>query len=124
MVNTIKKRIVVRTDESIRKSEEESIEILNKAIPKEAGMIETFFDQALGEILIFVEKPSLLVNTGEDFDSIDLVEKTGWKIRVEKLLKKCLPLEVSIKFSIIQQINEFIFTKKLERRFSDQNSMK
>src|SRR5436309_3761016 len=59
MVNTIKKRIVVRTDESIRKSEEESIEILNKAIPKEAGMIETFFDQALGEILIFVEKPSL-----------------------------------------------------------------
>ena len=54
MVNTIKKRIVVRTDESIRKSEEESIEILSRAIPKEVGMIETFFYQALGEILIFV----------------------------------------------------------------------
>src|SRR5919205_4411492 len=84
MVNTIKKRIVVRTDESIRKSEEESIEILNKTIPKEVGLIETFFDQALGEILIFVEKPSLLVHTAEDFDSVDLVEKTGWKIRVRK----------------------------------------
>src|SRR6187200_3630504 len=42
MVNTIKKRIVVRTDESIRKSEEESVEILNKTIPKEVGLIETF----------------------------------------------------------------------------------
>src|SRR5919205_1517535 len=49
MVNTIKKRIVVRTDESIRKSEEESIEILNKIIPKELGITETFFDPALGE---------------------------------------------------------------------------
>src|SRR5919202_2649668 len=68
MVNTIKKRIVIRTDESIRRSEEESIEILNKPIPKEVGLIETFFDQALGEILIFVEKPSLLAYTTEDFD--------------------------------------------------------
>jgi len=123
MVNTIKKRIVVRTDESIRKSEEESIEILNKAIPKEAGMIETFFDQALGEILIFVEKPSLLVNTGEDFDSIDLVEKTGWKIRFRKA-----PQEMSTVRSINQtlyntankrihfykEVGEKIFRSKLD----------
>jgi len=106
MVNTIKKRIVVRTDESIRKSEEESIEILNKAIPKEAGMIETFFDQALGEILIFVEKPSLLVHTGEDFDSIDLVEKTGWKIRVRKA-----PQEMST----VRSINQILYNTANKR---------
>src|ERR671929_746386 len=69
MVNTIKKRIVVRTDESIRKSEEECIEILNKAIPKEVGIIEIFFDHALGEVEIFVEKPSLIANAGGDYTS-------------------------------------------------------
>jgi uncharacterized protein len=106
MVNTIKKRIVVRTDESIRKSEEESIEILNKAIPKEVGMIETFFDQALGEILIFVEKPSLLVLTGEDFDSIDLVEKTGWKIRVRKAHQE---------MSTIRSINQILYNTANKR---------
>jgi uncharacterized protein len=106
MVNTIKKRIVVRTDESIRKSEEESIEILNKAIPKEADMIETFFDQALGEILIFVEKPSLLGHTGEDFDSIDLVEKTGWKIRVRKA-----PQEMST----VRSINQILYNTANKR---------
>ena len=106
MVSTIKKRIVVRTDESIRKSEEESIEILNKAIPKEAGMIETFFDQALGEILIFVEKPSLLVNTGEDFDSIDLVKKTGWKIRVRK---------ASQEMSTVRSINQILYNTANKR---------
>lgn len=106
MVNTIKKRIVVRTDESIRKSEEESIEILSRAIPKEVGMIETFFDQALGEILIFVEKPSLLVHTGEDFDSIDLVEKTGWKIRVRKAHQE---------MSTIRSINQILYNTANKR---------
>src|SRR5919199_5891083 len=82
MVNTIKKRIVVRTDESIRKPEEECIEILNKVIPKEVGIVEVFFDQALGEVGIFVEKPSLLANVGEDYASVDLVEKIGWQIKI------------------------------------------
>ena len=40
IVNTIKKRIIVRTDESIRKSEEEAIQILHKSIPKEIKIIE------------------------------------------------------------------------------------
>ena len=106
MVNTIKKRIVVRTDESIRKSEEESIEILNKTIPKEVGLIETFFDHALGEILIFVEKPSLLAHTTEDFDSVDLVEKTGWKVRVRKA-----PQEMSI----IRNINKILYSTTNKR---------
>ena len=71
MVNAIKKRIVIRTDESIRKSEEESIRILDKVIPKEIGITDTFFDQALGEAVIFVEKPSLLTNISEDFENVD-----------------------------------------------------
>src|SRR5438093_6217124 len=44
MVNTIKKRIVVRTDESIRKPQAESADIIAKTIPQEAGTAGTFFD--------------------------------------------------------------------------------
>jgi len=38
LVNVIKKRIVVRTDETIRKSEEDARKILNEVVPKETKM--------------------------------------------------------------------------------------
>ena len=106
MVNTIKKRIVVRTDESIRKSEEECIEILNKAIPKEVGIIEIFFDHALGEVEIFVEKPSLIANAGGDYASADLVGKIGWQIRIRQATQS---------MSIIRHINKILHDKTNER---------
>ena len=84
MVNTIKKRIVVRTDESIRKPEEESIRIIQETIPKEIGVIGTFFDQVLGEAVLFVKKPWMLAQVGDEFDSVELADKTGWKVQVRK----------------------------------------
>ena len=106
MVNTIKKRIVVRTDESIRKSEEECIEILNKSIPNQVGIIEIFFDHALGEVEIFVEKPSLIANVGGDYASADLVGKIGWQIRIRKAPQS---------MSIIRHINKILQDKTNER---------
>lgn len=84
MVNTIKKRIVIRSDESIRNSEEEAEKILRKAIPKKFGIAEIFFDPALGEATIFIRKPVPNFHFDDDFDNIDLVEKTGWKTRIRK----------------------------------------
>ena len=84
MVSTIKKRIVIRTDESIRKSEQESAHIILQTIPKEIGMTEIFFDVVLGEAVLFVKKPWMLAQVGEDFDNIELAVKTGWKVRVRK----------------------------------------
>src|ERR687885_79096 len=106
MVNTIKKRIVVRTDESIRKSEEECIEILNKSIPNQVGIIEIFFDHALGEVEIFVEKPSLIANVGGEYASADLVGKIGWQIRIRKATQS---------MSIIRHINKILHDKTNER---------
>ena len=106
MVNTIKKRIVVRTDESIRKSEEECIEILNKSIPNQVGIIEIFFDHALGEVEIFVEKPSLIANVGGDYAGADLVGKIGWQIRIRKAPQS---------MSIIRHINKILQDKTNER---------
>ncbi|HKC78760.1 MAG TPA: beta-CASP ribonuclease aCPSF1, partial [Nitrosopumilaceae archaeon] len=59
MVNVIKKRIVVRTEESIRKSEEEARQILAQSMPKDADLHGTFFDTAIGEVTLEVKRPWL-----------------------------------------------------------------
>ena len=48
-VNQIKKRIVIRTDEKIRKIEEDARKIIETALPKEADLQGIFFDTAIGE---------------------------------------------------------------------------
>src|SRR3989338_4995590 len=83
LVNVIKKRIVVRTEESIRKPEEEARQIIAKALPKEADLQGTFFDTTTGEVSIEVKRPWLLHNN-PSFNSPQLTESTGWRIRVRK----------------------------------------
>ena len=84
MVNTIKKRIVIRTDEGIRKPQPESTRIIEEAIPKDVGISGTFFDPVLGEATVFVRKPWMLAQVGDEFDNLELAGKTGWKVRVRK----------------------------------------
>ncbi|HUG96493.1 MAG TPA: beta-CASP ribonuclease aCPSF1, partial [Nitrososphaera sp.] len=92
MVNTIKKRIVIRTDESIRKPEQESAKIISDTIPKDVGVAGVFFDAVLGEAVVFAKKPCMLAQVGEDFDNIELAEKTGWKVRVRKAPQNIVPI--------------------------------
>jgi len=122
IVNTIKKRIVIRIDESIRKSEEEANKILHKFIPPEIRIIETFFDPALGEATVFVGKPSLLYQLGDDFDNIDLIEKTGWKVRIRKAplimdiirsINEILRNTVNERIRFYREVGEKIFRSKL-----------
>ena len=83
MVNLIKKRIVIRTEESIRKSQEEARKLLSELVPKEAELSSTFFDTTTGEVSIEVKRPWLLRN-GEKFNHADVVEKIGWRLRIRK----------------------------------------
>ena len=48
IVNNVKKRVVIRTEKTIRKPEEEAKAIINNAIPSEADVKRMFFDPALG----------------------------------------------------------------------------
>jgi uncharacterized protein len=97
MVNTIKKRIVIRTDESIRKPRDESAKIVSETIPKDVGVAGTFFDQVLGEAVLFAKKPWMVAQVGEDFDNIELAEKTGWKVRIRKAPQNLAPIEALYK---------------------------
>jgi uncharacterized protein len=84
LVNIIKKRIVVRTDESIRKSEEDARKILTECIPKEANFQGAFFDTATGEVSIEAKRPWLLQRDAKEFNHAEITEKIGWKLRIRK----------------------------------------
>ncbi len=122
MVNVIKKRIVVRTEESIRKSEEEARQILTQAMPKEADLRGTFFDTAIGEVTLEVKRPWLLYNT-ETFNMADVVERTGWRLRIRKAtanqsqtiqtINYNLKISSSERSKHLKQVGEEIFRPKL-----------
>ena len=88
LVNVIKKRIVVRTDEKIRKSEEDARKILDSAVPRDAGLEATFFDTATGEVSIEVKRPWLCQRDAAEFNHAEVTENTGWKLRIKKATTK------------------------------------
>jgi KH/beta-lactamase-domain protein len=119
MVNTIKKRIVIRTDESIRHPEDESTRVIAETLPREVGVTGTFFDPVLSEAIVFAKKPWMLARESEDFD---LAEKIGWKVRVRKapkdmtqieMLYKILGETVNQRTKFYREVGDKIFRKKL-----------
>ena len=119
MVNTIKKRIVIRIDESLRLSQDESTNIIGDTVPKESGIAGTFFDAVLGEAVIFARKPWTILREGGD---VDLTEKIGWKVRVRKAPQNMLPIEtlykilgetVSQRTKFYREVGDKIFRPKL-----------
>jgi KH/beta-lactamase-domain protein len=122
MVNTIKKRIVIRTDESIRHPEDESTRVIAETLPREVGVTGTFFDPVLSEAVVFATKPWMLARESEDFD---LAEKIGWKVRVRKapkdmtqieMLYKILGETVNQRTKFYREVGDKIFRKKLSEQ--------
>jgi KH/beta-lactamase-domain protein len=119
MVNTIKKRIVIRIDESLRLSQDESTKVIGDTVPKESGIAGTFFDAVLGEAVIFARKPWTILREGGD---VDLTEKIGWKVRVRKAPQNMLPIEILYKIlgetvsqrtKFYREVGDKIFRPKL-----------
>ncbi len=123
LVGVIKKRIVVRTDESIRKTEEDARKIIEQFVPKDAGLQGTFFDTATGEVSIEAKRPWLLQRNSQEFNHTEVTEKTGWKIRIRKATKiqsstiKAINYNLKIASSDrakqLKQVGEKIFRPKL-----------
>lgn len=122
MVNSIKKRIVIRTDESLRRSQDESREIITESMPRDAGFVDAFFDSALGEVVVFVKKPSTISHSGED---IGLSEKIGWRVKIRKAPQNMLPIEtlysvlsetVGQRTKFYREVGDKIFRSKLTQQ--------
>ena len=107
LVNIIKKRIVIRTDESIRKPEDECRKIIAEHVPKEANLQGTLFDTSTGEVSIEAKRPWLLQRNAKEFNHADLTEKIGWRLRIRK--------STTIPSRTIQTINSTLKQASTER---------
>ena len=126
LVNVIKKRIVVRTDESIRKTEEEAKKILTQSIPNDADLQGTFFDTTTGEVSVEVKRPWLLQKNAKDFNHAEVTEKIGWKLRIRKAttipsstiqtINYNLKVSASERSKQLRQIGDEIFRPKLAQK--------
>ncbi|MET1101520.1 MAG: beta-CASP ribonuclease aCPSF1 [Pyrodictiaceae archaeon] len=81
LAKKLKKRLVIRTDPSIRKSKEETIEIIKSIVPPEAGIKDIAFDDALGEVIVKARKVGLVYGKGKSIYNKLLIE-TGWRLNV------------------------------------------
>jgi KH/beta-lactamase-domain protein len=126
LVNIIKKRIVIRTDESIRKSEEEARKILAECIPKDANFQGAFFDTATGEVSIEAKRPWLLQRDAKEFNHAEITEKIGWKLRIRKAttipsrtiqtINATLKLTSAERSKQFKQIGDEIFRPRLAQK--------
>ncbi|MCS7120112.1 MAG: beta-CASP ribonuclease aCPSF1 [Nitrososphaerota archaeon] len=81
IVDLIKKRIVIRSDPSVRVREAEAQRIITEIIPKEAEITNILFDPTLGEVIIEAKKPGLAI--GKDGAILqEIVVKTRWIPRI------------------------------------------
>lgn len=126
LVNVIKKRIVVRTDESIRKPENEARKILTECVPKDANLQGTIFDTATGEVSVEAKRPWLLQRDAKEFNHAEVTEKIGWKLRVRKAttvpsrtiqtINATLKQASSERSKQLKQVGDEIFRPRLSQR--------
>lgn len=83
IVGKVKKRIELRMDPGMLVPPEETQEILDKIIPKEAGLGETWFDYKRSILIIEAEKPGLVIGK-EGKVMQEILKKTLWVPKVRR----------------------------------------
>ncbi|MBD3205120.1 beta-CASP ribonuclease aCPSF1 [Candidatus Bathyarchaeota archaeon] len=101
----IKKRIVIRSDPGVRAPELQS-EAIIKDILDEAGLVQAYFDPALGEVVLEVEKPGVAIGkNGENV--LEIVKRTHWSPNFVR--------SPPIPSMTIKQIRGFLYSRSKER---------
>ncbi len=81
IVNMLRKRIVIRSDPSVRLPEKEAEAITKEIVTSEAEVTDVNFDPSLGEIIIEAKKPGLVI--GRDGSTLqEIVRRTRWRPNV------------------------------------------
>jgi KH/beta-lactamase-domain protein len=81
IVNLIRKRIVVRSDPSVRSSEKDVERIIREIVPREAEVTNINFDPSLGEVIIEAKKPGLVIGKNGIFLQ-EIIKQTRWRPRI------------------------------------------
>ncbi len=78
LAKKLRKRIVVRSDPSVRRDKEETAEYLRKLVTEEAEITKVTFDENMGEVTIEAKKPGLVIGKlGVNLKSIRM--ETLWR---------------------------------------------
>jgi KH/beta-lactamase-domain protein len=81
IVNVIRKRIVIRSDPSVRLQEVEAEKIARDIIPAEAEVTDINFDPSLGEIIVDAKKPGLVIGKN-GMVLQEIIRQTKWRPHV------------------------------------------
>jgi uncharacterized protein len=81
IVNLLHKRIVIRSDQSIRLPEREAEVYIRKLVPLEAEVTAINFDPSLGEVVVEAKKPGVAI--GKEAAVLQqVVKETRWRPRI------------------------------------------
>jgi KH/beta-lactamase-domain protein len=81
IVNLLHKRIVIRSDQSIRLPEREAEGYIRKLMPPEAEVTGINFDPSLGEVVVEAKKPGVAI--GKEASILQqVVKETRWRPRI------------------------------------------
>lgn len=121
IVAQIKKRIVLRIDETIRVEEEKVKKIVEKFISNKSNISDILFDHALGEAVIFLKKFPETNNIDNIVNQLTL--ETGWKITFRKTPKifssiksinKIAKDSSDYRIQFFKRVGEKIFREKMD----------
>lgn len=124
IVNLLHKRIVIRSDPSIRLPEREAEVTIRNLVPAEAEITAINFDPSLGEVIIEARKPGLTI--GKDGSTLqEIIRATRWRPRVlraqplpSKIIastRHILHSESEERSRILRDVGERIFRPTLTR---------
>jgi len=106
IVGILRKRIVVRSDPSVRLSERETEQAIAKIVSPDAEITNTIFDPTVGEVIIEAKKPGLVI--GKEGTSIqEIIKATKWRPRVLR--------SPPIPSKIIAHIRHYLYSESQER---------
>ena len=106
IVASIRKRIVLRSDPSVRLPEPEAMRIIKEEVSKEAEITSINFDPSLGEVIIDAKKPGLVIGkNGTVLEEI--IQKTKWRPRI--LRSSAIPSK------IISHMRHYLHSESKER---------
>lgn len=107
LAKELRKRIVIRSDPSVRKARKEAEKIVRELVPEEAEISTIQFDPNIGEILIEAVKPGLVI--GKNGATLrKITSETFWRPNVSR----APPIESRI----IKTVRNILFTDSEERK--------
>jgi KH/beta-lactamase-domain protein len=106
IATSIKKRIVVRSDPSVRIPEGEVEKVVREVVPEEAGLVKIYLDPALGEVLIEAMRPEQAYGRGS-INLVEIARRTGWIPQVVR--------SPPIPSLTIKQVRSYLYSRGKDR---------